>query len=79
MKPAEIRALSDTELLNELENASQRLFSLRFQRTTQHLESPAELGKTRRDIARIRTILAERQREADAGGGAAPENEESQT
>lgn len=62
MKPAEIRALSDTELLNELENVEQKLFNLHFQRTTQNLESTAELRKTRRDIARLRTILAERQR-----------------
>ncbi len=60
MKPAEIRALSDTELLNELESAVQRLFNLHFQRTTQNLESTAELRKTRKDIARLRTILAER-------------------
>ena len=64
MKPAEIRALSDAELLNELENSEQRLFNLHFQRTTQNLESTAELRKTRRDIARLRTILAERAREA---------------
>ncbi|MFO7897840.1 MAG: 50S ribosomal protein L29 [Planctomycetota bacterium] len=60
MKPAEIRALSDTELLNELETATQRLFSLRFQRTTQNLESTAELRNVRRDIARMQTVLAER-------------------
>lgn len=66
MKPAEIRALSDAELLNELENSVQRLFSLHFQRTTQNLESTAELSKTRKDIARLRTILAERQRAGDA-------------
>lgn len=60
VKPAEIRALSDAELLNELENANQKLFTLHFQRTTQNLESTAELRKTRRDIARLRTILAER-------------------
>ena len=64
MKPAEIRALSYAELLNELENSQQRLFNLHFQRTTQTLESTAELRKTRRDIARIRTILGERARQA---------------
>ena len=72
VKPAEIRALSDSELLNELENAEQRLFSLHFQRTTQNLESSAELRKTRRDIARLRTIFTERQRAAGAAGAAAP-------
>ena len=72
MKPAEIRALSDAELLNELESAVQRLFNLHFQRTTQNLESTAELRKTRQDIARLRTILAERQRSQSA---AAPDQQ----
>jgi len=60
VKPAEIRALSDTELVNELETAVQKIFNLHFQRTTQNLESTAELRNTRKDIARLRTILAER-------------------
>jgi large subunit ribosomal protein L29 len=60
VKPSEIRALSDAELFNELENAEQRQFNLHFQRTTQNLESTAELGKIRKDIARLRTIIAER-------------------
>ena len=75
MKPAEIRALSDAELANELENAVQRLFNLHFQRTTQNLESTAELRKTRHDIARLRTILAERQLSAPPAAAQAPETE----
>lgn len=71
VKSAEIRALSDAELLNELENTVQKLFNLHFQRTTQNLESTAELRKTRKDIARMRTILAERQR--TRGAEAAPQ------
>ena len=71
MKPAEIRALSDTELLNELENTVQKLFNLHFQRATQNLESTAELRNTRRDIARLRTILAERHRAQPAPGAPA--------
>ena len=78
MRPAEIRALSDTELVNELENAVQKLFNLHFQRTTQNLESTAELGKTRRDVARLRTILAERRR-AQAAQAAETEIEAPQT
>jgi len=70
--------LSDTELVNELENAVQKLFNLHFQRTTQNLESTAELGKTRRDVARLRTILAERRR-AQAAQAAETENEAPQT
>jgi len=78
VKPAEIRALSDTELLNELETAMQRLFNLHFQRTTQNLESPAELTNTRKNIARLRTILAERRRgqAAEAASEAPAEKEE---
>ncbi len=70
MKPAEIRALSDTELVNELETAVQKIFNLHFQRTTQNLESTAELRNTRKNIARLRTILAERRRgQAAAAAG----------
>lgn len=78
MKPAEIRALSDTELLNELETAMQKLFNLHFQRTTQNLESPAGLKNTRKDIARLRTILAERRRgqAVEAASEAPAEKEE---
>ncbi len=67
MKPAEIRALSDTELVNELETAVQKIFNLHFQRTTQNLESTAELRNARKDIARLRTILAERRRDQAIG------------
>lgn len=66
VKPAEIRALSDTELVNAIEKNVQKLFNLHFQRTTQNLESTAELKMTRRDIARMRTVLAERQRQKES-------------
>ncbi len=78
MKPAEIRALSDAELVNELETAVQKLFNLHFQRTTQNLESTAELRNARKDIARLRTILAERRRSqaVEAAAGAPADKEE---
>lgn len=77
MKPAEIRALSDAELVNELETAVQKLFNLHFQRTTQNLESTAELRNARKDIARLRTILAERRRSqaVEAAPGAPADKE----
>ena len=77
MKPAELRALSDSELLNELENATQKLFNLRFQRTTQNLESSAELRNTRRDIARMRTMLTQRQLAAAAAQFASDQSDPS--
>ena len=78
MKPAEIRALSDTELVNELEAAAQKIFNLHFQRTTQNLESTAELRNTRKNIARLRTILAERRRgqTVEAAGSTSADKEE---
>jgi len=78
VKPAEIRALSDAELVNELETAVQKLFNLHFQRTTQNLESTAELRNARKDIARFRTILAERRRSqaVEAAAGAPADKEE---
>jgi large subunit ribosomal protein L29 len=78
VKPAEIRALSDAELVNELETAVQKLFNLHFQRTTQNLESTAELRNARKDIARLRTILAERRRSqaVEAAPGAPADKEE---
>ncbi len=80
MKPSEIRALSDAELFNELENAEQRQFNLHFQRTTQNLESTAELGKIRKDIARLRTIMAERALErSDANRPEADQSEASES
>ena len=72
MKPAEIRALTDAELITQLETAVQRLFTLHFQRTTQNLESPAALRNTRRDVARLRTILTERQRALASSTAATP-------
>jgi large subunit ribosomal protein L29 len=77
VKPAEIRALSDAELVNELETAVQKLFNLHFQRTTQNLESTAELRNARKDIARLRTILAERRRSqaVEAAPGAPADKE----
>lgn len=77
MKPAEIRALSDTELVNELETAVQKIFNLHFQRTTQNLESTAELRNTRKNVARLRTILAERRRgQAVAAAGSTSADKE---
>ena len=64
MRPAELRGLSDQELLSELQDRVREVFNLRFRAQSQKIDSPAELRKARRDIARIRTILRERKIEA---------------
>jgi large subunit ribosomal protein L29 len=68
MKISEIRQLSDQELGSEIERLSRHLFDLRTQAVTEKLENPTMLGKTRRDIARIKTVQAQRQAQAVAGG-----------
>jgi large subunit ribosomal protein L29 len=61
MKPAEIRELSDEHLALTLKEAVKNLFHLQFQSATERLETPSEIRKVKRDIARIRTIQRERQ------------------
>lgn len=60
MKSSEIRSKSDKELVKVLEEKQAALFGLRLQRATGQLAKNATLGETRRDIARIETILKEK-------------------
>lgn len=59
MKASELRELSREELEHKLSDTTQELFNLKFQRATDQLESSTKLGQTRREIARIKTILRE--------------------
>ena len=63
MKSAEVRQLSDEELQAELERLRRHVFDLRSQAVTEKLEDPSLLTRARRDIARILTVM--RQRELD--------------
>jgi large subunit ribosomal protein L29 len=60
MKIEEIRAMKTDELHGELERLRRHLFDLRSQAVTEKLEDPTQLGKTRKDIARILTTLNQR-------------------
>lgn len=60
MKIEELRAMKVDELHNELERLRRNLFDLRAQSVTEKLGDPTQLGKTRRAIARILTVLRER-------------------
>lgn len=64
MKPAEIRELSDDKLKAELDAARENYFKLRFQFSTGQLTDYNQLQSARKDIARMATILRERQLEA---------------
>ncbi len=56
----DVRAKTPDELIDQLVGLKKEQFNLRFQRATQQLESPARVKQVRRDIARIKTILAEK-------------------
>ena len=60
-KAAEYRGMSDEQLSLTLRDVEKNLFQLRFQSATDRLETPSEICKARRDIARIKTV--QRQRE----------------
>jgi large subunit ribosomal protein L29 len=62
LRPRDLRDLSDEELEQRLRESREELFNLRFQAATGALENSARLGLTKRDIARILTIRAERTR-----------------
>jgi large subunit ribosomal protein L29 len=62
MKAEELRHMSDEQLDLTLKETVKNLFHLRFQSATDRLETPSELQKAKRDVARIKTILLERQR-----------------
>ncbi|NLW10940.1 MAG: 50S ribosomal protein L29 [Clostridiaceae bacterium] len=61
MKPSEIREKTIIELNEELVELKEELFKLRFQHATNQLENPLKLKRVKRDIARVRTILRERE------------------
>lgn len=61
MKAQELRALADTVLQEELEGTYKELFNLRFRLATRQLANVREIRKVRRNIARIKTIIRERE------------------
>ncbi|ANQ86569.1 50S ribosomal protein L29 [Azoarcus olearius] len=60
MKASELRAKSVDELNGELLELLKAQFSLRMQLATQQLSNTSQIGKVRRDIARVRTLLREK-------------------
>ena len=67
----ELRGMDDERLVEELRKAKEELFNLRFQSATGQLQSHGRLRAVRRDIARIYTILRERELGIDTGPAAA--------
>jgi large subunit ribosomal protein L29 len=56
MKPADIRAMSSDQMVDEIDRLKKEQFNLRFQRASGQLENTARVRQVRRDIARLTTI-----------------------
>ena len=66
MKANEIRKMTSSDLEKELVELKSELFKLRFQLATNGLENPMKIKNTKKDIARIKTILKERELQESA-------------
>jgi len=77
VKPAELRELPDEELLSRLEIQKEELFNLRFQAATGQLDNPMRIKEVRHDVARILTVLRDRQTEEELAQAVARADRES--
>jgi ribosomal protein L29 len=64
-KAAELRELPEDELIVRMESAKEELFNLRFQLATGQLDNPARMKQVRHEVARIATVLREREIEQE--------------
>ena len=63
MKANEIRSMSVADLEKKLVELKKDLFMLRMQHATNHLDNPVKISAVRRDIARVKTVIRERELE----------------
>jgi len=66
MNAKDIRERSDDELRKALGDLEEQLFKLRFQKSTGQIENPIKIREVRKDIARVLTVMNERQAEGSA-------------
>lgn len=67
MKAKELREMTSEELQSQLKKLKQELFNLRFSNATGQLTNPMQINMCRKDIARVKTILTERELKAVKG------------
>jgi len=67
VKPKEIRDMDEVELKTKLQSLKEELFNLRFQQSTGQIENPMRIKEVRKNIARLKTIMHERQTKAQQG------------
>lgn len=65
MKLEKVREMTEVELNTELNKMKTELFNLRFQHVTGQLENPIKLRDVKKDIARVKTVIREKQIEAE--------------
>lgn len=61
MEMNKFRQMTDVELSSELDKMKKELFNLRFQHVTGQLENPVKMREVKRDIARVKTIICEKE------------------
>jgi large subunit ribosomal protein L29 len=66
-RPSELRDLPEDELRARLDSSKEELFNLRFQLATGQLDNPMRLKEVRHEIARLMTLLTERERASEEG------------
>ena len=62
MNAREVRSKEDKELRYDLKNLTKELFDLRFQSASENISNSARINQIRKDIARIRTVMREREK-----------------
>ena len=70
MKTTDFRSMTNEELNEKLKALKTELFNLRFQHATNQLQNPMSLNTTKKDIAKVKTILRERELAASKGSKA---------
>ncbi len=70
MKINEIRDLSEQELLDKLQDLKEELFNLRFQNATNQLDNPMRIAAVKKEIARVKTIIKEKELGLNANANA---------
>ncbi len=69
MKASKLREMSREELETEAAASSEQLFRLRLQKATGQLENVMKIGQVRKDLARIKTVLTEKEKEKEKEKG----------
>ena len=67
MKASEVRTLSSDELQDKLTGLKKDLFFLRMQHATNQLDNPLRIAQVRKDIARVKTVIRQKQLEQVGG------------